>query len=92
MSRYTLHQFKKLPAERQIEKLNKDGVPLDLACVSKSTEAVLFAYEDFYVEVVVDPGSDEILAIKCFRSMKKLDPYLVQIDIGDITDLLLLNR
>lgn len=86
---YSFHQYKKFSSERQIELLNRDGVPLDLACATRSDEVVLFAYNDFYVELGVATQSDEIVFIRCFRSVKKLEPYLRQIDIDEITALLM---
>ncbi|HYO20901.1 MAG TPA: hypothetical protein VER36_00765 [Flavisolibacter sp.] len=86
---YSFHQYKKFCSERQIALLNRDGVPLDLACTSQSDEVVLFAYNDFYVELGVATHSDEIVFIRCFRSVKKLEPYLRQIDIDEITALLM---
>ena len=72
----------------QIDVLNQEGIALDLACTAKTAEGVLFAYNDFYVELVVEKYSDEILALKCFKSTRRLHPYLPQVDISQITSLL----
>ena len=85
---YTFHRFKKLPAEKQIEELSLHGVPFDLAYVTNGAEAVLFGYHDFYVELVVEKYTDDILALRCFQNTKKLLPYLQQINISEITALL----
>lgn len=85
---YSFHRFKALPQEIQVDQLSAKGVALDLAYTAKSTEAVLFAYNDFYIELVVEKYTDEILAVKCFKSVKKLQPYFMQIDISEITALL----
>ena len=89
---YSFRRFKQLPVEVQIEQLNRKGVALDLACHVKTAEAVLFAYADFYVELIVAAHTDEILALKPFKSLKKLEPYLSQVDIGEITSLLSLSQ
>jgi hypothetical protein len=89
---YSLRQFKKLAGEAQVEQLNSRAVPLDLAHTAKGTEAVLFAYNGFYVELVVEKYADAILAVKCFKSLKRLEPYLHQVDISEITDLLSCRR
>lgn len=72
----------------KISELNHHGVALDLAYAVRTTEAVLFAYNDFYVELVVQRYTDEILMLQCFKSSKKLAPYLHQVDISDISALL----
>ena len=89
---YSFHLYKSFPAELQIQELSHHGIGLDLAYDTKGAEAVLFAYNDFYVELVVEKFNDEILSIKCFRSIKKLDPYLKQIDITEINPLLVCSR
>ena len=85
---YSFKQFQSLPAEMQIEQLSQHGIALDLAYSIKSAEAVLFAYCDFYVELLLEKYTDEILSIKIFKSLNKLEPYLPQIDITEITALL----
>lgn len=85
---YRLHQFKKLPTALQLEQLNQHGVALDLAYTAKSVEAVLFSYHDFYVELIVEKFREEVLAVKSFKCLRKLEPYLVQVDISAIKFLL----
>ena len=89
---YSFHCFKGLGIELQMEALSLCGIPLDLACVIGSTEAVLFAYNDFYVELVVEKITDEIISLHCFKSIGKLSPYLHQIDIGEISVLLTCSK
>jgi hypothetical protein len=89
---YSFHRFKVLPAEQQIEQLSLHGIALDLASSIKSAETVLFAYNDFYVELMVIKCTDEIHSLKCFKSTKRLEPYLHQVDITEITALLACNR
>ena len=89
---YTLHQFKSLPKELQLEQLSVNGTSLDLAYTEKGMEVSLFAYHDFYVEVFFQNYTDEIIALKSFKSMHRLTPYLKQIDINEITSLLSYNQ
>lgn len=89
---YLLNQFKALPPERQLQQLSLHAVSLDLVFDNGSTEAVLFAYHDFYVELVVERLIDEIHSLRCFRSPDKLEPYLHLVDISDITALLTCNE
>lgn len=85
---FTFSQFRALPPDLQYEELGCLGVSLDLACTTANAEALLFAYADFYVELVVAKHTDEILALRCFKSIRKLAPYLHQIDLSDIHPLL----
>ena len=92
MMLYTLHRFKQLSTERQVEELSLHGISFDLAYDTNGGEAVLFGYRDFYVELVVEKYTDEILALRCFRNSKKLTPYLSQIDISEISVLLACSK
>ncbi|QEC57802.1 hypothetical protein FSB75_18465 [Flavisolibacter ginsenosidimutans] len=77
-----------LPLSVQLDQLNSQGIPLDLAWMQRATEAVLFAYGDFYVELVVEKFTDEIVSVKCFKNTKRLEPYLRQISLAEILPLL----
>jgi hypothetical protein len=92
MSLYSFRRFTRLSAEKQIHQLSLHAIALDLAYCTDGAEAVLFAYHDFYVELVVEKYTDEILSIKSFRSVRKLAPYLHQIDITEITALLACSK
>lgn len=85
---YSFHLFKRLPDGIKIDELNQHGVALNLDYTKGNTEAVLFAYRNFYVELLVDCTSDEILCVSCFKSLRRLTPYLQFIDISEITSLL----
>jgi hypothetical protein len=89
---YSFRRFKTLLPETQLHQLSLHAVSLDLAYCTGRTEAVLFAYHDFYVELVVEKITDEIHSIHCFRSLRKLEPYLHQIDISTITALLACSK
>lgn len=92
MKLYSFRRFSKLSTEQQIHQLSLHGIALDLAYCTQGAEAVLFAYYDFYVELVVEKYIDEILSIKSFRSVRKLAPYLHQVDITEITALLACSK
>lgn len=89
---YSFYCFKRLPAERQLEQLILHATPLDLWYCIPGAEVVLFAYHNSYVELVVEKYTDEIHFIKCFRSVRKLTPYLHQIDITEIITLLACSK
>lgn len=85
---YAFHQFKMLNTYVQITHLNESGISLDLYYSCGNREHVLFAYNNFYVELIVEKITDEIITLHCFQSVKKLSPYLDQINISPITILL----
>ena len=85
---YSLQHFKKLPVEKQLEQLTLSATHLDLDHCTGGAEAVLFTYGDFYVELIVEKYSDAVLSVNCFRSTRKLAPYLQRINISEITALL----
>lgn len=89
---YSFKRFQTLLPETQLHQLSLHGVSLDLAYCTNGAEAVLFAYHDFFVELVVETITDDILAINPFTSIKKLEPYLQQIDISEISALLACGR
>jgi hypothetical protein len=85
---HTFQQFRTLLPEAKLEQLSLHAISLDLAYDTHGAEAVLFAYGDFYVELVVEKITDDILAINCFKNANKLVPYLHQVDISEIVDIL----
>lgn len=87
----SLKRFNTLSSKLQIHLLMEEGVLLDLAMTRRNAEVVLFAYDDFYVELVVSPRTDDILSIRAFQSLERLEPYLQQIDLSEITALLVVN-
>ena len=80
----SFHQFKSLHSYVQIKLLHEKAVAMDVLYCLGSWEYVLFAYNNFYIELVVEAKTNEIFQVRCFNSMKKLDPYLPHIDISEI--------
>lgn len=89
---YTFDRFCELPAELQIDELVLHGISLDLSCSLRESEGVLFAYHDFYIEMVVVKHTDDILCLNCFKNLDMLEPYLEQINIGEVAALLAYSR
>lgn len=89
---YSFRRFQQLPFEIQIQQLSVRGIALDLVCSKETVESVLFAYKDFYIELVVVKYTDEILSLRCFKRVKNIERYLHQIDITEITALLSCSR
>lgn len=55
-------------------------------------EYALYYYHPIYIELIAKTRTDEIVEIKCFANTKKLNPYLPQINITEITHLLSCHR
>jgi hypothetical protein len=87
----SLNIFKRLTIEEQVELLNEQAVSLDVYYKKSGTEVALFSLGNFYVELYVEPFTDEIIKIKSFTSIKRLDTYLGQININEIIKLLAVN-
>lgn len=84
----TFGKFRLLSFDSRINTLMEEAVSLDLFITGRYTEVALFAMHDYYVELHVKRYTDIILAVKAFRSVKKLDAYLPQVDIEEIKCLL----
>jgi hypothetical protein len=85
----TIHHFKNLDSTGKLSNLEHYGVFLELSCFYNNVEVVLYSLKNFYVEVFVTPYQ-EILNIRCFSNMQKLDAYLPQVNISEIENLLLI--
>jgi hypothetical protein len=84
----TIHQFKNLRQEHQIDCLKEFGAFLDLYRKQEENIVALYALESFYVELHIAKRSDRILEIRSFSNVKKLSPYLEQVNINAVTTLL----
>lgn len=84
----TFGKFRILSFDSRINTLMEEAVTLDLFITSRYTEVALFALHDYYVELHVKRYTDIILAVKPFRSLKRLDAFLPQVNIDEIKNLL----
>ncbi len=82
------HQFKKADIHFQIRYVNDKGIYLDVCIHKGNVKVALYALCTYYVEVYYDVESNMINQVKCFTSLKKLEPYLGKINIDEITSLL----
>jgi hypothetical protein len=84
----SVHQFKHADIQSKSCYLNGNGVYLDI-CIHKDNAIVaLYGLHGYYVEVCYEKESNMINKIKCFTSLKKLDPFLKQVNIDEIILLL----
>lgn len=79
----TFDDFNTLDRGIQRSLLIKRGVKIGSAR-SDDFNAILFALDSFYVEVLFDPEKNREVYIRCFMSTDCLEPYLKQIDISSL--------
>ena len=87
----TMHQFKRLCIDTKLILLEKHGIDLSLALFTKEEASLLYCLFDFYVKVVFRKASVQIKSVTCFTDVKKLEPFLSQINIDAVTILLAYN-
>ena len=87
----TLHQFKRLCIDSKLILLDKHCIDLSLALFTKEEASLLFYLFDFYVKVVFKKASVQIKSVTCFKDVKKVEPFLEQVNIDDVTILLAYN-
>jgi hypothetical protein len=80
----TLGNFKKLDYEVQLHFLYGSGVNLELYRTINEQEVVLYSLGNFYVEIYFNSQITRVLQLKPFHSVKKLEPYLPNVDISEI--------
>ena len=80
----TLKKFRKLDYEVQLHCLYGSGINLELYRTVNEWEVVLYSLGNFYVEIYFNHEITRVLHIKAFQSLKKLDPYLRNVDISEI--------
>jgi hypothetical protein len=78
----TVHEFNCCSNTLQFEILKQAGVCL-VTSRSGNVKSYLFSIDNFYVEVVQDPGAGGF-TIRSFDDMGELDPYLTHIDISSM--------
>jgi hypothetical protein len=84
MQNITLYQFNKLSKRQQYGLLEDYGIFLDVFRHDRTYKVALFDYNGYYVEVWLNPRTDELLKAVAFTSYHKLDPYMKDIDIKAI--------
>jgi hypothetical protein len=84
----SIHQFKKWNEDVQLDYLNLYGTNLDISRFKGNIELVLYALHNFYVEVGFQRWTSDIRSISSFSATRKLEGYLKQINIDEITEII----
>jgi hypothetical protein len=81
----TLYEFRSLTEEQQAEAV-WNGVFLDLRAYL-GLNILLYAIDEFYVEVYYSPSLNKIEGLRPFRSTKPLEPYLAQFNTDELDEM-----
>lgn len=84
----SLKNFRKLDSEIQLHCLYGSGVNLELYLSLPEEEVVLYSLYDFYVEIYFDKYISKVTKLRSFKNMNLVKPYLKQVDISEIEELL----
>lgn len=79
----TLFDFQLLSLSKQIEVLHSEGVYVGKRKSARQT-MILYQVETFYVEVFYFRYRCFVERISCSQSTAVLNPYLQQIDVGEL--------
>jgi len=84
----SIHQFKRLNLKQKLFAIDRKGVDLSVALFAEKETSTLYWLNNFYVEIVFEKGTQRIESVRGFTDTKRLNPYLDQINIGELTILL----
>jgi hypothetical protein len=79
----TSYDFRLLSHQQQVEKLYHDGVFIGKQ-MNGSRTIVLYQLDSFYVEIIYTKYRYFINSLRIYRSISKLDPYLDEINVGEL--------
>jgi hypothetical protein len=79
----TIYEFHLLPYNDKVELLYTRGVYIGKRKAPKNIK-VLYQLDSFYVEIFYKKYRQFIDHLSYFNSADKLNPYLSQVDVGDI--------
>jgi hypothetical protein len=85
-----MFQFCLLSQYEQIDLLYNEGIFIGKIRLGKNYK-VLYQVNDFYVEITYQQYRYLVDEIFCFKSTRKLDPYLHQMEINHIYPLLIID-
>lgn len=80
----SVRQFNRSNIQFQSSYLNKHGECLNICLYKENSIVALFDLHGYYVEVYYDQETNMIKQVSCFKSLKKLEPFLKLINIDEI--------
>ncbi|MGE5518958.1 MAG: hypothetical protein ACM3VS_03450 [Candidatus Dadabacteria bacterium] len=83
----TIYEYSLLEDQQQIDLLYREGAYLAKRRCG-NLQVILYQLDCFYIEVFYSKYRQVIKQLKCFQSTEHLGPYLEQVDIGDLVNIL----
>lgn len=80
----TAQNFNRLTNPEKYYILENEGVYLDVYRIDGPFKVALFSLHDCYCEVWLNQKTDQLSKAVAFRSYKKLDPFLLSVDINEV--------
>ena len=88
MTHFALYQFNQLSMGERFAWIIEEGIYLGVNRYVKGYRVALFSLYGYYVEVYISKKTESIHKVVPFFSYKKLDAFLPEVNIEDVTKLL----
>lgn len=88
MAAFVIYQFNQLSIGERFRWIVEDGIYLGVNRFVKGYRIALFSLYGYYVEVYINTKTGTIGKVRPFFSYKKLDAFLPEVDISEVTELL----
>lgn len=88
MTNFALYQFNQLSMRERFAWIIEEGIYLGVNRYVKGYRVALFSLYGYYVEVYICKKAESIHKIVPFFSYKKLDAFLPEVNIEEVTGLL----
>lgn len=88
MANFALYQFNQLSVRERFAWIIEEGIYLGVNRYVKGHRVALFSLYGYYVEVYISKKTESIQKVVPFFSYKKLDAFLPEVNIEEVTDLL----
>jgi hypothetical protein len=85
---FTIYEFNQLSRFSKYGLLDMEGIFLEVNRFEEHYQIALFQLFDFYVEVWIDTIDNKLYKACAFKSYKRLDRFLKEIDITTVRRLL----
>ncbi|PBQ31053.1 hypothetical protein CNR22_04475 [Sphingobacteriaceae bacterium] len=80
---YTIHEYNTMALRQKASILENDAIFLDHD-LSVGIIHTLFSYHNYFIEVVVEYESNELIEIIAFENGERLDKYLDQFQLAEL--------
>jgi hypothetical protein len=88
MAAFVIYQFNQLSIGERFRWIVEEGIYLGVNRYVKGYRIALFSLYGYYVEVYIHSKTGTIGKVRPFFSYKKLDAFLPEVNISEVTELL----